>query len=277
MTNSKLPISVIVQTKNEENNIAKCLESLIHFDEVIVLDSNSVDGTSEISKKMGATVVNFNWNGRYPKKKQWPLENIDFRNTWVLLLDADEQIPPELLLEIESLVPSMLNEEFSAGEICLDYVFSGKTLKHGHTVVKRSLLRLGQARFPVVDDLDAPGMGELEGHYQPVIDGKIIRLSKRIYHNDTDLVRTWFDRHNKYSDWEAYLRMRPQTKLQTASLRSRQGQLFDRMPFKPLLFFIYSYLLRQGFRDGRAGFDYAFALSFYYWQIDLKVRESKRE
>ncbi|WP_207345847.1 glycosyltransferase family 2 protein [Arthrobacter sp. E3] len=276
MTNSKIPITVIVQTKNEENNIESCLRSLADFNEVIVLDSNSSDATCKIAEDVGVSIVNFTWNGRYPKKKQWPLDNLRLKNEWVLQLDADELVTDNLLSEIKTLIPKMLKHEFSAGEINLDYVFSGKTLKYGHRVVKRALLRVGSAHFPIVDDLDIPGMGELEGHYQPIIDGKTIRLSAHLIHNDRDPVSAWFDRHNRYSDWEAHLRTRPQARTHTASARSRQGQLFDRVPFKPFIFFLYSYFFKQGMRDGRAGFDYAFALSHYYWQIDLKTRELRR-
>jgi hypothetical protein len=148
---------------------------------------------------------------------------------------------------------------------------------HGHRVVKRCLLDRRRCRFDEIDDLSAPGMGELEGHYQPVADGRTTVLRSRLLHDDQDPVRTWFDRHNRYSDWEAYLRTNPAIKSQAARRRSAQGRLFDLVPFKPLAFFVYAYFVKSGFLDGRPGLDYALALSSYYWQIDLKVRELKRK
>lgn len=273
---SKLPITVLVQTKNEAFGIQKCLSSLADFDEVIVVDSDSDDATKDLAVASGATVVNFTWNGKYPKKKQWELDNVKTRNRWILFLDADESPNAELITALMRERPELERATHAAYDIRLDYVFAGRALKHGHRVVKRALVRADSVFFPVMDDLDAPGMGELEGHYQPQVRGSVGQLHGRITHDDVDPVRTWFDRHNKYSDWEAFLRVRSAAKSAVSSRRSRQGQLFDRVPFKPIVFFTYSYVARRGFQDGRAGLDYAVALSTYYWQIGLKTRELRR-
>lgn len=272
----KLPITVLVQTKNEENGIAKCLAALHDFSEVIVVDSNSTDRTSEMALAAGATVINFSWNGLYPKKKQWQLDNLETQHDWVLFLDADEFPPEELVSELRGRRKELAARTYAAYDVPLEYVFAGKALKHGHRVVKRCLLDRTRCSFPRIDDLEAPGMGELEGHYQPEAQGRTALLQSRLLHDDQDPVKTWFDRHNRYSEWEAYLRTNPKVKSETAKRRSRQGRVFDRVPFKPLFFFIFAYIVRGGFLDGRAGFDYAFALSSYYWQIDLKVRELER-
>ncbi len=89
----------------------------------------------------------------------------------------------------------------------------------------------------------------------------------------TNPVTAWFERHNRYSDWEAWLEQHPQVKEQVRQVKSRQGQLFHKAPFKPVVSFAYMYLYRRGFLDGRAGFDFALAMSFYRWQIALKSRE----
>ena len=269
----KIPVTVLVQTKNEAVGILHCLESLRGFDEVIVVDSNSTDATSAISREWGAEVVNFTWNGEYPKKKQWQLDNVATRNHWILFLDADETPDAALLDALRTLPASPTSADPAAFNIRLDYVFAGKKLLHGHRVVKRALVRRNLVEFPVMPDLGAPGMGELEGHYQPNAHGEVASIAGRILHDDQDPVRTWFDRHNRYSDWEAYLRTDVTAKKVIAKARSRQGKLFDRVPFKPLIFFAYAYLLRGGLLDGRAGLDYAIALSTYYWQIGVKTRE----
>ncbi|MBX7444914.1 MULTISPECIES: glycosyltransferase family 2 protein [unclassified Arthrobacter] len=273
----KLPVSVLVQTKNEEIGIGLCLDGLSDFAEVIVVDSNSSDSTVQIVEDRGIKVINFTWNGKYPKKKQWQLDNVTTQYPWVLFIDADETPTPELIEELRSRLIELDTQRYSAYDIPLDYVFSGRVLKHGHRVFKRALVQREKVSFPVINDLDAPGMGELEGHYQPAVSGSVCRLDSRLLHNDHDPVRTWFDRHNRYSDWEAYLRTNPAVREAAANRRTRQGRIFDVVPFKPFLFFLYSYLFKQGFRDGQAGFDYAFALASYYWQIGLKVREARRE
>ncbi|MFI8593165.1 glycosyltransferase family 2 protein [Microbacterium sp. NPDC078428] len=273
---NKLPISVLVQTKNEEDAIEGCLQSLRDFDEVIVVDSNSTDRTAEIAKSCGARVVTFSWNGSYPKKKQWAIESVSTAHSWLFFLDADESPTPQLVADLKKVFATPL-DGIAAFDIELDYVFSGRRLRFGHRVTKRCLVRRESVTFPVVDDLAAPGMGELEGHYQPQARGDSATLRGRLLHNDPDPVSSWFARHNRYSDWEAYLRDRPSTRASVRGLKSRQGKLFDRVPFKPVVFFLYTYVARLGLLDGRAGLDYAIALSFYYWQIQLKVRELRRE
>ncbi len=99
------------------------------------------------------------------------------------------------------------------------------------------------------------------------------RLRAPIEHRDLDPVATWFDRHNRYSDWEAWLELNPEVREQIRAAKTRQGQLFHRAPFKPLVSFGYAYLYKRGFLDGRAGLDYALAMSFYRWQIGVKARE----
>jgi len=276
MDPKKIPVTVLVQTKNEATGIAECLRQLWAFGEVIVVDSCSTDRTKDIAQSLGARVVDFEWNGRYPKKKQWQLENVDTAYPWVMFLDADEAPTPELLDELQNLFSRDRLEPVGAFDINLDYVFAGKMLRHGHRVTKRALVRKDRVKFPEMDDLEAPGMGELEGHYQPEVRGRIGRLRGRIRHNDLDPVSTWFDRHNRYSEWEAYLRTSSVARSRIRAARTLKGRVFDGVPCKPLAFFLYAYIVKLGFLDGRAGFDYAFALSAYYWQIGLKVRERVR-
>jgi glycosyltransferase involved in cell wall biosynthesis len=273
--NEKLPVSVIVLTKNEEAGIALTLSKLRDFEEVIVVDSHSTDSTVEIARSRGARIVEFTWNGEYPKKKQWSLDNAGALNKWVLLLDADEYPSPELVDEISAL--HLGSEGVAAYNIPLAYRFGGRILRFGHRVTKRSLLDIDRVRFPNVNDLAAPGIREVEGHYQPQSSARIATLRSRIVHDDRDPISTWFSRHNRYSDWEAHLRMDRTARSDIASKRSTMGSLFDRVPAKPLAFFVYSYLARGGVFDGRAGFDYAFALSAYYWQIGVKYRELQRQ
>ncbi|MEI2269262.1 glycosyltransferase family 2 protein [Microbacterium sp. No. 7] len=267
---------MIVLTKNEEAGLGNTLRRLDAFEEVIVVDSGSADRTVEIALEHGARVVNFSWDGRYPKKKQWALENAGATNRWILLLDADEYPSPSLVRELASLETALGANGTSAYDIDLTYRFAGRYLRFGHVVTKRSLLDSGRARFPEVDDLDAPGIREVEGHYQPEANGPVGKLRARIVHDDRDPVSSWFARHNRYSDWEAHLRLAPKARKEIASKRTLKGKVFDAIPFKPVLFFGYAFVVRLGFLDGRAGFDYALALSMYYWQIGVKHRELLR-
>ena len=102
--------------------------------------------------------------------------------------------------------------------------------------------------------------------------GGIGRLQGRITHDDPDPLFDYFARHNRYSDWEAHLQVR-ESRTKVDEARTTRGRRYARVPFKPVAFFLYSYVARQGFRDGHAGFHYAVAHAFYYWQIGIKRRD----
>ncbi|MDT0306223.1 glycosyltransferase family 2 protein [Streptomyces sp. DSM 44917] len=269
----RLPIAVVIPTKNEAANITGTVRSVVdHFQAVVVVDSDSTDDTRKLAAAEGAEIVPYVWDGKYPKKKQWCLDHVRTEIPWVLFVDGDEMPSPELLAELRRIFLDGRPVRPAAFDIPLGYWFAGRRLRHGYTIVKRALLDRTRARFPEPDDLDAPGMGEQEGHYQPLAD-PVVRLKAPLEHMDLDPVRTWFERHNRYSDWEAWLEKNPDVREQIRTAKTRQGQLFHKAPFKPLLSFAYAYVYRRGFLDGRAGFDYALAMSFYRWQIGLKSRE----
>ena len=267
-------VTACILTKNEEAAITTCVHAAkAASDQVLVFDSSSTDRTVELAEGAGARIVPFVWDGRYPKKKQWALSHPLIENDWVLLLDADELVPQELAREIDELT----NRDDLAGvEIGLTYVWQGVPLRHGHRVYKRCLTRRSASQYPEVGDLDAPGIGEVEGHYQPEVVGAVVRARTRLIHDDPDPLSSWISRHNRYSDWEAHLRTTTEVRRKVRASRSAQGKLFDELPFKQAVFFAYSYLVRLGFLDGRRGFDYAFALAWYYWLIGAKTREARR-
>ena len=268
-------ISIVMITKNEEAGIAHTLSQLTDFTDIVVVDSHSADRTAEIAESLGARVVDFVWNGEMPKKKQWSLENGGALNPWVLFLDADEYPTPEMVAELRALIPELRERKYGAYDATLKYRYAGKFLRHGHKVAKRILLDTRVTRWDI-DDREAPGIPELELHYQASTTGRIGTLKSLLVHDDQDPVSSWFTRHNAYSTWEAYLRTHPELRARIAENRTGQGKLWNKVPFKPLVFFFYSWVIRGGFLDGRAGFDYAFAQSAYYWQIGLKVRELER-
>ncbi|KNE82349.1 MULTISPECIES: glycosyltransferase family 2 protein [Streptomyces] len=271
---AKLPIVVAIPTKNEAENIAAAVGSVMgHFEAVVVVDSDSTDDTRKIASGLGAEIVPYEWDGKYPKKKQWCLDHVRPEIPWMLFLDGDETPSPALLAELRQVFSEPVAE--AAFDIPLGYWFAGQRLRHGYTIVKRALMDRNRCYFPVLGDLDAPGMGEQEGHYQPIAES-VRRLRSPIEHEDLDPVRTWFDRHNRYSDWEAWLELHPEVREEIRLAKTRQGQLFHKAPFKPLVSFGYAYFYKLGFLDGRAGLDYALAMSFYRWQIGLKTREGRR-
>ena len=268
-----IPVSVIVMTRDEEANIRACLQALRRFDEVFVVDSDSGDGTAALAEEMGARVVPFRWDGRYPKKKQWCLQTLPFRNDWVLFVDADERVSAGLAQEIASLMKTGPRAAgyFIAGQP----VFAGKPLRFGAWNRKLALLDRNRAAFPPFPDLDVDRMWEVEGHYQPCLDGPAGSLCGRMTHHDAKPLHAWFDRHNRYSDWEAALiadgRLRILAEREEGARRLLK-RVFHRLPARAPSVFLHSYVLCLGFLDGVDGWDYAVARAFYYWQVAVKAR-----
>jgi glycosyltransferase involved in cell wall biosynthesis len=269
----RIPVSVLVPTKDEERNIAACLSSLEAFSEVIVIDSSSADGTVELARAKGARVVDFQWNGRYPRKKQWALENLEFLHPWVLLVDADERVTEELAAEIAEVVTRPRCHGYFA---TLDYVFLGHLLRHGHRVHKLVLFDRRVAKFPEHSDLGIVTSGDNEVHVHVQVPGKPGLLRGRLLHDDHDTLFHYFDRHNRYSDWEAKLRLLGELPLRDElqpGMRGLQKRIFNALPFKGPLAFVAFYFGKLGFLDGRAGYHHALAKAFYYWQIRVKQLE----
>ncbi len=279
-----IPVAAIVCTRNEAANLAACLDALNRFDEVWVVDSDSTDGTPAIAAAWGRPVVPFRWNGTYPKKKEWCLRHVALRHPWVLLVDADELVTPALAEEIAAIMARRGSSgegedrpEGPAGYFIEGrYVFLGRRLRFGHHNLKLMLVDRRRARFLACDDLDAPGGWEMEGHYQPVLDGPAGRLCHPVLHWDRKPVAAWFDRHNRYSDWEATLRADGRMARLRASespRRRRLKALFAAWPCKGVAAFLHGYVWRLGFLDGAAGLHFALARAFYYWQVGVKRRE----
>lgn len=275
-----IPVSVVVMTKNEAANLRSCLESLVRFAECFVVDSGSDDGTPDIARMLGARLVRFRWDGRYPRKKQWCLDNLPFTHHWVLFVDADERPTAALVEEIARLVDGV--PAHAAYWVDGRPVLHGQALRFGCWNRKLALLDRRHARFPVQSDLDVASMWEVEGHYQPSVDGTTGRLRHPMLHHDVKPPAAWFDRHNRYSDWEAALRSDGRMD-RLIDGEPRAGRLVDRrmlkrlfqhLPARPLWAFLHAYILRFGLLDGRAGLDHALSRAFYYWQVGYKMRAS---
>jgi glycosyltransferase involved in cell wall biosynthesis len=252
-----IPITIVIMTKNEAARLPACLASLQNqFAEIFVVDSHSTDNTGTIAASHGARVIHFNWNKEYPKKKQWCLDHLPFAHDWILYLDADERLTPEL---IETLRNTPLTA--SAYWISADPIWNQQRLRYGQSNHKIALVRRGAANFPIVNDLDTPE-NEVEGHYQPVINGTIGKLSARMLH-DCDPIAAWFRRHIHYAEIAAIMSQRKLSQHETG-LRAQCKKIFYSLPLQGVIIFIYGYIVRYGFLDGRAGLDYALARAWYY-------------
>jgi glycosyltransferase involved in cell wall biosynthesis len=279
-----LPVTVLLATRNEEANLARCLSALMPAGRVVVLDSHSTDRTAAIARAAGADVVQFDYKGGYPKKRQWALDNLAIATPWVLLLDADEVVPEALWAEIAAAVARPGGPD--AYFITKGFHFLGRRFRFGGFSFAAVLLfRRGKARFERVG-ADASGRLDMEVHERLVVAGTIGRLKTALIHEDFKGLEAYVDRHNRYSSWDAGVRygflktgrwgedtIRPRVLGNTQERRRFLKSLLVRLPFEPLLWFCYHYFFRLGFLEARPGWIASRLRANYIADIRAKVYE----
>ena len=269
-----MPISILILTLNEEPNIGACLDALKGFDDIVVFDSMSSDRTKEIAQSKGARVIEREFDN-WAAHQNWALDNIEFKNPWVFYLDADERMTPELRDEILSIArdPSRKEVAFYCGR--RNY-FLGKWIRHA--MPPGMIMRFFRPPHIRFERLVNP---------VPVISGAHGYLRSYFEHyNFSKGLTEWFDKHNKYSRFEAIegVRMRGQPvafgALMSSDRFERRRALKDlsvRMPLRPLMKFLWMYVLQGGFLDGRAGYTYCKLQAIYEYMIVVKMRELDRK
>lgn len=275
-----LPVSVIVPVRNEARNLPRCLESLAGVGEVYVIDSQSTDDTVPIAQSRGAKVVQFHYAGGWPKKRQWAMDTLPFAYDWILLLDADEVLTPELVEEIRRAVQSPRVDGYS---IRLQMYFLGRILRHcDASFWKLSLFRKGRGRFECrLKDQDA-SMADIEIHEHVVVDGPTAELRNALVHHNVDSLSRYILKHNEYSNWEARVLLQPVVDPEEvrADLFGTQAQRrrwlkrnLYRLPGSPVLLFLYRYVLRLGFLDGAPGLIYCTFQAVQMFHSKAKIYE----
>lgn len=263
-----IPVSVIVVTRNEAMRLPACLAALKAFDEVLVVDSASTDQTALVAQEWGATVVPFLWNGQYPKKRQYCLDHLQTRHDWIFFVDADEVLTPALVEEIRH-----LNFDRAGYFVTGTYYWHGRVLRHGLKNNKIALFHRKKCAYPVIDDLDIPGMGEMEGHYQPAplpeyAGEGLGQLHSPLLHDAAQDEAHWLERHRRYATWERGMNKRGAWPVDPISSRQRMKIIFRNLPARGLVAFLHCYIWKRGFLDGAAGFDFARKRAEYYQMIE---------
>jgi glycosyltransferase involved in cell wall biosynthesis len=279
----QIPVSVIVPVRNEAHNLERCLDSLGDVGEVFVVDSQSSDGTREIARSRGTQVVTFDYRGGWPKKRQWAMDTLPLENDWLLLLDADEAMTPELSKEIENRtrVP-----EFSGYYIQLQMYFLGRRLRHGAAnFYKLSLFRRGKGHFECRTEGQDESMADMEVHEHVIVEGRTGKLKNPLLHRNVESLSRYIQKHDEYSNWEARVwltgdvstRELPPRFFGTQAQRRRWlRRKFFNIPGSPFLFFLYKYVVRLGFLDGIPGLIYCGMQGVQFFHIKAKIYELNR-
>ncbi len=257
-----VPVSVLIPTRNEEANLARCLAPLRGWAaEVVVVDSQSTDDTVAIAETAGAQVLQFHYDGGWPKKRQWALNTYDFQYEWILLLDADEILLDPVKREIAA---ALQTEAYNGYWLRFQVHFLGRRLRHGgFDLWKRSLFRYGQGHYEQRFEGHETSMSDVEIHEHVVVDGPVGRLRQPVRHENWNSLYRYIEKHNEYSEWEAQLyhtgsggEVEPSLSGNQAQRRRWLKAALVHVPGFPVLTFLYHYVVRLGFLDGRAGFVY---------------------
>jgi glycosyltransferase involved in cell wall biosynthesis len=274
---SKVAVSVLIPTRNEERLLPGCLASVAWADEIVVFDSHSIDRTAEIAREAGANVVTREFDS-FARHKNWALDNIPFRHRWVLLLDADERVTPELAAEIGAIVasPGPSGAGPAGYYIARKLVFCGQWLRHGGVWPDYNLRLLQRGRGRYEDRLV---------HEHVILDGKAGYLAHPLLHEDDKGLERYIDRHNHYTSLEALevlrteqgdsgARLKGDLRARGPQRRRALKQMARRcLPLRPLFVFFYMYVLKAGFLDGRIGLRYCLLKAFFDYITELKLAE----
>ena len=268
-------ISVLILTRNEQNDLPACLSSVSWSDDIHVFDSHSTDNTVEIAKAAGAHVHTRIFDD-YATHRNAALASITFKYPWVFLPDADERPTPALSREMQQIALAAPDQTSAFRVRRRDFLFD-TWLKHAQIspfyirLVRPERVRYTRAINEVLE-----------------VDGPVAELSYPLNHYPFSKgIARWVEKHNLYSTMEAELIVRSQG-LQNPSLltalrdpdfhtrRLHQKAIFYRLPARPLLKWMYMVFLRRAILDGAAGLAYATLQAFYEYLIVLKTKELRR-
>ena len=273
--NSALDLTIAIPVRNEERNLAGCLEAIGPdlARRIVVIDSGSTDKTAEIARSMGAEVVDFNWDGRFPKKRNWFLRNHTPTTKWVFFLDADEYLTADFKAELRKIL-----QDPQANQVgyWLSYTiyFLGKQLKGGYPLRKLALFQVGAGEYERIDE-DQWSKLDMEVHEHPVLTGETGVIQSKIDHQDFRGVSHYVLKHNEYAGWEA-----------ARFIKTKSASVSDKWTWKQRLkyrlmqsiwigpaYFCGSFFLLGGFRDGARGLAFAILKMSYFTQVYCKIRE----
>jgi glycosyltransferase involved in cell wall biosynthesis len=238
-------VSVIIPVKNEAGNLPRCLASIAWADEIFVVDSHSTDRTADIGREHGARVVQFDFNGTWPKKKNWALDNLPFRHEWVFILDADEVMPAAAEEEFRRVLAAD-GGQVAGYWINRRFMFMGKWMRHAY--YPNWNLRLFKHKLGRYECLTSANTrsGDNEVHEHVIVRGRTEYLACEMDHHAFPCIEVFVEKHNRYSNWEARVEVGNSLgdsagRLQKADvgLQRRLKRWSRGLPFRPLLRFLY--------------------------------------
>lgn len=274
---STLDLTIAIPVLNEEQNLLRCLAHIGPdlARQVVIIDSGSTDRTAEIAKEWGADVIEFVWDGKFPKKRNWFLRNHRPATKWVMFLDADELMTDAFKAELRATLHQQ--DDYVGYWLRYTVYFLGRQNKGGYFLRKLALFQVGAGEYERIDE-DQWSRLDMEIHEHPVLTGKIGVIRSKIDHKDLRGTSYYVTKHNEYSSWEAARFFKLSNDTQAQQRWSWMQRIKYGLMQTPLLgpfYFLGSFFLMGGFRDGTRGFAFAILKMAYFTQTYLKIREMK--
>jgi len=273
-----LDLTIAIPVKNAIGHLEGCLDSIPKgfATKIVVIDSGSTDGTREVALKRGVEVIDFEWDGKFPKKRNWFLRAYPPTTCWVLFLDSDEILTTRFRHEISRVLPVSNKSGY-----WLNYTihFLGKPLRGGYPLKKLALFRVGAGEYERIEE-DRWSTLDMEVHEHPVLTGEVGEIRTPIDHRETTGIRAFVAKHNEYSSWEAsriHASESATSKRARWTWKQRTKSLIVRTPLCGPFYFLGSYLLMGGFLDGSRGFLFALLKGAYFTEVHCKLRELKED
>ena len=264
----------MIFTLNEEIHLPSCLAALSWCDDVIVVDSYSSDRTGEICRDAGVRFFQHPFEG-FGSQRNWALDTTEPKHDWVLILDADERVTPELVRELAGILVSP-PPEVGAYRIKRRFHLWGRWLRYSSLYPTWVVRIVHKERVRYIN----------RGHAETQeVRGETRELIHDLIDENLKGIDEWFERQNRYSGRDAaYEREQERRVAPLAHLvsgdpllrRAALKHLAGRLPARPLWYFLYSYLLRGGFRDGRDGLIFCFMKAMYQGMVLVKKYDLER-
>ena len=278
-----LDITTIILTYNEELHIRRCLENVCPFSKkVYVIDSPSTDRTVEICAEFrNVEVIVHKYPGNQAEQFNWALDNLRIDTEWILRLDADEYLLPELVEELKEKLPSM-PKDVTGIEFKRRHIFLGRWVKHGvYPVIMMRMFRTGFGRYDarLMDEHIALKAGRSVVFNHDFCDHSLINISdycrKHLNYAEREAAEILDERYALRTHIDNSLSLGHQ-----AESKHKKKSTYNRLPlfFRSFIYFCFRYILKGGFLDGKEGFLFAFIQGWWYrTMVDAKVLEVKRD
>lgn len=270
--------TAIIMTKNEEKNIVDCLKSMDGFAKrCVVIDCGSTDNTVKLAKENGADVY-FHEFEYYAKQFNWGIENTGIDTEWIIRLDADERFPKELCAEIEELIEKNADQPMNGITIEADFFFLDRCMKHG-VRNKRKMMMFKKSCGRIED--------RRRDAHSIISEGFSVGTKNRFLHYDFKNLDNYIKRYNWYAtrEMQDYIDFTcgAQTDIKTdkeiLKQRKKKFGFYYKMPryFRAWMWFIYNYIFRGGFLDGKEGLVFTFLECYWYrLLVDAKILEYEK-